>query len=38
MTKYYEYMGWGAYKSDFLELDMQPYSERDDVLQAGGPR
>lgn len=33
MTKYYEYMDWGKYKSDFPEIDMQPYSERDDIFQ-----
>jgi hypothetical protein len=32
MTKYYEYMGWGVYTSDFPAVDMQPYSQRDDVL------
>lgn len=33
MTKYYEYMAWGVYTSDFPEVDMQPYSQRDDVLR-----
>jgi hypothetical protein len=32
MTKYYEYMDWGVYKSDFPEIDMLSYSLRDDVL------
>jgi hypothetical protein len=27
MCKYYEYMGWGEYKSDFPELDKRPYNE-----------
>ncbi|QSA97098.1 hypothetical protein [Methylococcus sp. EFPC2] len=27
MTQYYEYMGWGVYKSDFPELDKKLYSE-----------
>lgn len=28
MTKYYEYMGWGEYTTDFPEVDKQPYQER----------
>ncbi|OZG75541.1 hypothetical protein BTA51_03580 [Hahella sp. CCB-MM4] len=28
MTKYYEYMGWGEYKSDFPEEDKRTYVER----------
>ena len=35
MTKYYEYMDWGKYKSDFPEIDKQPYSQRDHLRQAG---
>lgn len=27
MTKYYEYMGWGEYKSDYPEEDKKAYSE-----------
>jgi hypothetical protein len=27
MTKYYEYMGWGEYKSDFPEQDKKSYVE-----------
>lgn len=34
MTKYYEYMDWGIYKTDFPEIDMQSYSMRDDILHA----
>ena len=26
MCKYYEYMGWGPYSSDFEALDRRPYS------------
>jgi len=25
MTRYYEYMGWGEYKTDFPEIDKRPY-------------
>jgi hypothetical protein len=25
MCKYYEYMGWGVYTSDFEEFDRKPY-------------
>jgi hypothetical protein len=32
MTKYYEHMGWGRYKSAFPEVDKQPYAERDDIF------
>jgi len=32
MTKYYEHMVWGTYKSDFPEIDSQPYVQRDDLL------
>jgi len=35
MTKYYEYMDWGKYESDFPEIDKQPYSKRDDQRHAG---
>jgi len=28
MSKYYEYMGWGEYKSDYPEEDKKTYSER----------
>lgn len=28
MTKYYEYMGWGEYTTDFPEVDKQRYRER----------
>lgn len=27
MTKYYEYMNWGEYKSDYPEEDKKTYSE-----------
>ena len=27
MTKYYEYMGWGEYKSGFPEQDKKTYKE-----------
>ena len=27
MQKYYQYMGWGEYISDFPELDKKTYSE-----------
>ena len=27
MTKYYEYMGWGQYTTDFPEQDKKTYSE-----------
>ena len=27
MTKYYEYMDWGEYKSDYPEEDKKTYSE-----------
>lgn len=27
MTRYYEYMGWGAYKSEFPDEDMKTYAE-----------
>jgi hypothetical protein len=27
MTKYYKYMGWGEYTSDFPELDKKTYKE-----------
>jgi hypothetical protein len=27
MTKYYEYMGWGRYTSDYPELDNQAYEQ-----------
>ena len=27
MTKYYVYMGWGEYKSDYPVEDKKPYSE-----------
>lgn len=26
MSKYYEYMGWGEYQTDFPERDKTPYS------------
>lgn len=29
MTKYYEYLGWGEYNSEFLEEDKKSYSELD---------
>ncbi|MDT9000628.1 hypothetical protein RQP53_15240 [Paucibacter sp. APW11] len=32
MSKYYEYMGWGLYRSACPEVDMQPYSERSDLI------
>ena len=35
MTKYYEYMDWGKYESDFPEIDKQPYPKRDDQRHAG---
>lgn len=28
MTKYYGFMGWGDYTSDFPDVDQQPYTER----------
>ena len=28
MTLYYEYMGWGAYTTDFPEIDRQRYADR----------
>ena len=31
MTKYYEYMEWGKYATDFPEIDRLPYSQRDDI-------
>jgi hypothetical protein len=34
MTKYYEYMGWGPYRSEFPEIDMKPYSQRDDIRES----
>ena len=27
MVKYYDYMGWGVYKSDYPEQDKQTYEE-----------
>lgn len=27
MTQYYEYMGWGIYRTDFPEFDKQPYAQ-----------
>jgi hypothetical protein len=33
MTKYYEYMGWGNYKTDFPEIEMQPYAQRNDIVR-----
>ncbi len=27
MTKYYEYMGWGEYTTDFPEIDKKTYRE-----------
>lgn len=32
MTKYYEYMDWGQYTTELADIEMQPYSARDDVL------
>jgi hypothetical protein len=31
MTKYYEFMGWGEYRSDNPELDSLPFEEISDV-------
>lgn len=28
MSKYYEFMDWGEYTTDFPELDKQPYSSQ----------
>ena len=28
MTMYYEHMGWGEYRTDFLEIDQQTYADR----------
>ena len=28
MTKYYEHLEWGEYKTDFAEIDKQTYEER----------
>lgn len=28
MTKYYEHQGWGAYTTEYPELDKKPYAER----------
>ncbi len=36
MTKYYEYMGWGVYKSDFPEVDMGMKSIYTRILTAFG--